>query len=97
VPFLHASFRLKSFSISFINNLESNEGIEVFSKEFCIDFKKFEEHKKENVDKIRLVAQNENFGINAIRCIENQVYKTGIVYKDENSNSQVLLEKRYLS
>lgn len=42
IPFIQANFILKSFSISLVNNEEKNEGIELFSRNFMIDFKKFE-------------------------------------------------------
>ena len=64
IPFLQAEFRLKEFSVALVNDESQYEGIELFSKEFTIDFKKFEENKKENVNKFVLVARNEDFGVN---------------------------------
>ncbi|CDW90143.1 vacuolar protein sorting-associated protein vps13 [Stylonychia lemnae] len=81
VPNIQANFILKSFSVSLVNNQDKNEGIELYSQNFTIDFKKFDINNPQNVFTFELVARNESFGINQITKIENQIYKSYIVSK----------------
>ena len=43
IPTIQAKFTLKSFSVSLVNNYDSNHGIELYSRNFAINFKKFDD------------------------------------------------------
>jgi hypothetical protein len=75
------NFTLKYFSVSFINNKDKYEGIEVFSKNFNIEFKKYEEINNLNINSFEIVAIHEDFGINSFDEVEKQRIKTKILYK----------------
>ena len=59
-------FTLKYFSISFVNNKDNYEGIEVYSKDFNIQFKKYNENNNLNLNSYEIEAINGDFGINSL-------------------------------
>ena len=64
VPNIQANFKLKYSSFSFVNNKDNNEGIEVFSEDFAIEFRKYDVHNTCNVHVFSMEATNGTFGIN---------------------------------
>ena len=71
VPLVKAKFTLKSFSIALVNNQQQSEGLEIFSKDFKIKFKKFDDDSEDTVHSFSVVAKNKEFGINQLMLIEN--------------------------
>lgn len=63
-PIVQAHFILNKFSVSLVDNKYDQEGIEIFSKNFIIEFNKFDEMSETNPHVFSLVAKNEEFGVN---------------------------------
>ena len=82
VPAVRATFSLKSFSIALVNNQRQSEGLEIFSKEFTIDFNKFDDDTEETPHTFSLVAKVKDFGVNQLTKIENQMYRTPIIMRE---------------
>lgn len=70
-----------------MNNKDRFEGVEVFSEEFSIAFKKYDDDNNMNIDLYRLVAKNGNFGINTLVTIENKLYKNPLLQKVNNNEN----------
>jgi Ca2+-binding EF-hand superfamily protein len=70
-----------------VNNKDRFEGVEVFSEEFSIAFKKYDDDNNMNIDLYRLVAKNGNFGINTLVTIENKLYKNPLLQKVNNNEN----------
>eukprot|EP00347_Sterkiella_histriomuscorum_P000566 403375355 len=96
IPFVQANFILKLFSVSLVNNEEKQEGIELFSRNFMIDFKKFETNNTQNLFTFEVVAKNQEFGINQLLSIEGQTYKSSII-SSSKSQKEELKQDQYQS
>lgn len=47
-----------------------DEGIELYSHEFIVDIRKFDENNSNNLHSLEILAKNKDFGINQIQKIE---------------------------
>lgn len=61
---------MKYSSVSLINNKERYDGIEVFSKDFNIKFKKYDDNNNSNLNSFEITAECGDFGINSLTEIE---------------------------
>ena len=73
--------------MSLVNNKEKHEGIEIYSRNFIIHFRKYDEQNSLNINAFEMSAKNEEFGINQVIKIEKQIYKTPIVQKESHRYS----------
>ena len=92
VPLVHGVFRLKKFSVSLVNNFENQEGIEIFSRGFDIDLKKYDENIDNNLHAFILVAKNEEFGVNQLIRIDKQIFRSALIQR-EKSNDKIIDEE----
>ena len=83
IPKIVGKFTLNYFSISFINDKDKREGIELFQKDFQIEIKKYDENNSMNINSYEIIASNGDFGINSVIQIENESYKNKILQKVE--------------
>ncbi len=81
IPVVQGKFVLKYFSIAFVNNMESNDGIEIYSHDFIIDLMKYDEAKSMNIYSFEIIAKNKEFGINQLYQKSDEILKTPIVSK----------------
>lgn len=65
-PIARGEFRLGSFVLSLINNNKDKSGIQIFTKEFTVKLKKYDE-RPENPLNYQLFAKTEDFGIVSIK------------------------------
>lgn len=58
-----------------------NEGIELFSEQFIVDMRMFDENNKNNLHSLEILAKNKDFGINQIQQVQGQMIRSAIVSK----------------
>ena len=61
---IEANFRLRRFSVSLVNSSDHNEGLELFSRDFTIEFKKYDSNSDSTPHVFKVTAKNEEFGVN---------------------------------
>jgi len=66
VPTLSANFTLSHFALTLVNNAQDKNGIKIFSDEFAINLKKYDENSSWNKYCYELSAKNRDFGILSI-------------------------------
>ena len=64
IPVVRINFSLKELSVSLVNNLENQEGLQIYVKNFTVEFNKFDDDSNETPQSFAMIAKNEEFGIN---------------------------------
>lgn len=85
MPSVSAAFRLKQFQVSLVESADNQNGIEIFSREFTIEFNKYEETSEQNPSVFTLVARNEEFGVNQLIKYSGTLVRSPLVIREARS------------